>query len=128
MSRRHYACPPCRYSTKDEGVSHCPHCGSSLMGMGRDFRPPRHTNKVQWKKIELAVQVIETQHHHPNCYYSKITRVDRRDPWTWVGCKCPYFRDFKTPADVKSGRGLRRSDRKNYAKAPHYRGLVPAGI
>ena len=125
-SNRHYICAPCRYVTKYQ--SNCHYCGGELTDMGSKFHSPRHTNKVQWKKIELAIEVLSKQIHHPNCYYSKITRVDRRGPWTWVSCKCPYFRDFKTPADVKSGRGLRRSDRKNYAKAPHYRGLVPAGI
>jgi hypothetical protein len=123
MSRIHKTCPTCRFSTKDEGAKSCPHCHGKLAGVGKNFRPPRRTNKTQWRKIELALATVRV--HHPNCYYSKSLRL--KPAWSWKWCQCPSFKDFKTPADVKTGIGLRRSDRKHYARH-HYRGGIPAGI
>jgi hypothetical protein len=123
MQNTHSACPACRYTTKYQ-PGPCPHCGKALVYMGKNFRPPRAGNKSQWKKIELAVSAPK---HHPNCWYAGNRSDGKWDDGRWVFCQCPSFRDFHTPADVRSGRGLRRSRRKNYAPRQRKRGegLIP---
>jgi hypothetical protein len=107
MQNEHYICIPCRY---DGPGGPCPRCLGDVIPMGNNFRAPRRTNEAQWRKVELAVK--NRRQHHPNCFYAKErqTREIR-----YLHCSCPYLPDFHTPADVKSGLGLRRSRKKNWA-------------
>jgi hypothetical protein len=50
----HFACFDCRKSFKqdplDESLSHtCPDCTEALHDMGRNFRPPKKTDKKSWE-------------------------------------------------------------------------------
>lgn len=114
VSSLHYACPTCRVAVKGGAEVHF--CGQPLVGMGKNFRPPRKTNKTQWRKIALAVE--SARQHHPNCLYGNGTRPELG--WYW--CRCPNLRDYATPSDVKSGKGLRRSGIKNYAPSTPIKG------
>jgi hypothetical protein len=108
VSNSHYACPSCRATTKYSAPTH--DCGKPMVYMGKNFRPPRKSNKAQWRKIELAAE--HRRGHHPNCFYSGYAHMDRR----WRACRCSWFANFQTLADVKSGLGLRRSRKRNWAK------------
>jgi hypothetical protein len=113
----HRICASCRYTTKYV-PGPCPHCGQSLVNMGKNFKAPRKDNVVQWRKLELVIVLRRAGRHHPNCWYAQQAAAgvhydDTR--WGVAYCRCPWLKNFQTPADVKSGLGRRRSRRKNYA-------------
>ncbi len=50
-----HACFKCCISFKIEprdGPAPCPNCGSDLAYMGRSFKAPKKSNKMQWRKVE----------------------------------------------------------------------------
>lgn len=50
-----HACFDCCISFKIEqrdGRAPCPNCGSELADMGRSFKAPKKSNKMQWRKVE----------------------------------------------------------------------------
>lgn len=112
VSRSHYCCPTCFIAIKGEHSfreKKCSSCGGPMVGMGKHFKAPRKANKAQWRKVAL---VLETAfEHHPSCVYHG--RQDKLYPHYW--CRCPSLRDTKSVADVKSGLGIRRSRKKNWA-------------
>lgn len=112
VANDHRICANCRYATKYV-PGPCPHCGRELVSMGKNFKAPRKQDEIQWRKLQLVVEAWRTgNRHHPNCYYAKkSTSAEPR----WLYCRCPWLKNFQTPADVKSGLGLRRSRRKNWA-------------
>ena len=34
----------------------CPDCGKPLIGLGLAFKPPRHSNRRDWRKLEAAAR------------------------------------------------------------------------
>ena len=108
----HKICAPCRYITK-YAPGPCPHCGQALVSMGKNFKAPRRDNEAQWRKLQLVVELWQKKiRHHPNCAYAKDPGA--REP-RWYYCRCPWLKNFRTFADVKSGLGLRRSRKKVWA-------------
>ena len=55
-----FACFACRRSFKRTShtatVLPCPRCGGPAIGLTRKFKPPEHTDKKQWAKIEALVR------------------------------------------------------------------------
>jgi predicted RNA-binding Zn-ribbon protein involved in translation (DUF1610 family) len=55
-----YACFSCRKSFKRanrvDAVLPCPECGGPSIGLTRKFKPPKHTDLQQWKKVEALVR------------------------------------------------------------------------
>lgn len=115
MQNRHYVCVPCRYDTHAGGT--CPLCGRETLNFGLHFRPPRRNNLKQWKKIEL---VLATRGQHTaSCFYAALP-LGR-----WCYCS-PGLAPIKVPADVKTKFGLRRSNRRHYAREEsQFRGRRP---
>ena len=55
-----YACFGCRKSFKrtsrTDAVLPCPECGGPSIGLTRKFKPPKHSDRKQWDKIEALVR------------------------------------------------------------------------
>lgn len=112
IANDHEICAPCRYATKYV-PGPCPHCGQALVSMGKNFKAPRKNDVAQWHKLALIVELWRTgKRHHPECWYSKHASTSTQ---RWTFCRCPWLKNFRTFADVKSGLGLRRNRQKNWA-------------
>ena len=57
-SNQHIICFTCRTSLKGMGGTGfpCTICGTPLVNMGRDFKPPKKNNLKQWRKVFLIYQ------------------------------------------------------------------------
>lgn len=50
--KNHFACFKCRKAFSRMTTQVCPHCGSEIHAMGRDFKAPRRRNIRQWRKVK----------------------------------------------------------------------------
>ena len=51
--KSHYVCFDCRISFKLPMTKKCPKCNKEMIDLGRDFHPPKKTNKKAWVGLEI---------------------------------------------------------------------------
>lgn len=81
--KNNWICFRCKRAFKSNNKqSLCPECGIIASCMGHDFKPPRKTNKPQWKKLEILIK--------NGIYFNSC------------GCAGPGYKDkYQTLGDVK---------------------------